>query len=190
MAVVDVDMYSEENDYYVVFHGIETNEQKNRIRDWVNALRGVSNQFSEYLFIHDLEDNEDEDFMEKSLVGTISIIPEGRYKGYTIEDVYNANGHYGLAEILLGVHKMESIPMEERKTIYQETVEYTIPLLKDQEISFEDFMSSYHAFVRQYTPGEGKTVEDWLKLPLSEQKYAYEEMVNKIIDRMYNSIKH
>ena len=190
MAVVDVDMYSDESDYYVVFHGIETNEQKNRIKDWVNALRGVSNQFSEYLFIHDLEENDEDDFMEKSLVGTISIIPEGRYKGYTIEDVYNANGHYGLAEILLGVHKMESISIEERKTIYRETVEYTIPLLKDQEIEFEDFLSAYKRFVLQYTPGEGKTVDDWLTLPQPEQKYAYDEMVNKIVERMYNSIKN
>lgn len=188
MAVVDVDMYSEENDYFVIFHSIETNEQKNRIRDWVNALRGVSNQFSEYLFIHDFEEN-DEEFMEKSMVGTFSIIPEGRYKGYTIEDVYNANGHYGLAEILLNIHKMGSVSDEEKKNIYQETIEYTIPLLKDQEIEFEDFIRAYKPFLRQYTPGEGKTVDDWLKLPPAEQTYAYNEMVNKIVDRMYNSVR-
>lgn len=189
MSVVDVDMFMEDQDYHVIFHHIETPEQRKRIKDWVNTLRGVSTSFSQYLFINDMDDDSDIDDGEINMAGTISIIPEGRYKGLTIEDAYNMSGHYSLAEILLNVKKMKSISPEEADSIYREAVEYTIPLLKDKEIEFEDFLAAYKPFLKNYVPGEGKPLEDWLLLPPAEQEIAYDEMVNKIIERMYKSIE-
>lgn len=191
MAVVDVDMYQDENDLFVVFHDVETKDLKDRIREWVNALRGVCTTFSDYIFLNDLdEDKEDKDpFEEPNMTGTISIIPEGRYRGNTIEDAYNMNGHYSLSEILLTVKKMQSITPEERETIYREAVEYTVPLLKERDIEFEDFLSAYKPFLKKYTPGEGKQYEDWLKLTPAEQEFAYEKMTNEIVGRMLKSIE-
>lgn len=189
MAVVDVEMYSEDNDYVVLFHNVTTDEQKNRIKDWVNTLRGVSTNFSEYLFINDIDmDNEDTN-KEESLAGSISIIPEGRYAGLTIEDAYNINGHYSLADILLNINKMKNATQEEKNSVYKETVEYAIPLIKDKDIDFEDFLDAYKPFIKQYTPGEGKELKDWLKLAPSEQEVAYDEIINKMVERMLNSLK-
>lgn len=189
MAVVDVDMYKEDQDYHVIFHHIETPEQRKRIKEWVNTLRGISTSFSEYLFINDMDEDPDTDDGDINMAGTISIIPEGRYRGLTIEDAYNINGHYSLAEILLNVKKMKSISEEEADSIYREAVEYTIPLLKEKDIEFEDFLAAYKPFLKQYVPGEGKPLEDWLLLTPGEQEIAYDEMVNKIIERMYKSIE-
>lgn len=189
MAVVDVDMYKEDQDYHVIFHHIETPEQRKRIKEWVNTLRGISTSFSEYLFINDMDEDPDTDDSDINMAGTISIIPEGRYRGLTIEDAYNINGHYSLAEILLNVKKMKSISEEEADSIYREAVEYTIPLLKEKDIEFEDFLAAYKPFLKQYVPGEGKPLEDWLLLTPGEQEIAYDEMVNKIIERMYKSIE-
>lgn len=189
MAVVDVDMYKEDQDYHVIFHHIETPEQRKRIKEWVNTLRGISTSFSEYLFINDMDEDPDTDDSDINMAGTISIIPEGRYRGLTIEDAYNINGHYSLSEILLNVKKMKSISEEEADSIYREAVEYTIPLLKEKDIEFEDFLAAYKPFLKQYVPGEGKPLEDWLLLTPGEQEIAYDEMVNKIIERMYKSIE-
>ncbi len=190
MAVVDVDMFMEENDYHVVFHNIETPEQKKRIKDWVNTLRGVSTTFSEYLFVNDMDDDSEKDEdNEMNIAGTLSIIPEGKYRGLTIEDAYNMNGHYSLADILINIKKMKSISPEEADAIYREAVEYTIPLLKEKDIEFEDFLAAYKPFLKQYVPGKGKKLEEWLLLSPAEQNIAYDEMVNKIIERMYKSIE-
>ncbi len=188
MAVIDVELYSENTDYFVVFHNIETESQKNRIKDWVNTLRGVSNSFSEYMFVKDIDEGDEYESRE-SMAGKLSIIPDGRYAGLTIEDAYNMNGHYSLAEILLNVKKMKNATPEELDSIYRETVEYTIPLLKEKEIEFEDFLAAYKPFLKNYVPGEGKTLDDWLELPPAEQDVAYDEMVNKIVERMYGSIQ-
>ena len=184
MAVVDVDLYQEEQDYYVVFHRIQSEGQKERIREWVDTLRGISTSFSEYMFINDMDKEEDE-----TMTGTLSIIPEGKYSGLTIDDAYNMNGHYSLSDILLNAKSMKSVTQEEAEHLYREAVEYTIPLLKDQEISFEDFLAAYKPFLKRYTPGEGKPLEDWLLLPQKEQAVAYEEMISKMIERMYKSIE-
>ena len=190
MAVVDVEMYSEEDNYFVVFHNIDTEEQKQRIKDWVNTLRGVSTNFSEYLFVNDI-DNDDTDPYEDgtALGGSNLIIPDGRYAGLTIEDAYNINGHYSLSNLLLTVHKMHNATEEEIGDLYKELVEYSIRLIKDKEIDFDDFIDAYRPFIKQYTPGEGKTIDDWLKMSTAERRVAYDEIVNKMIERMLNSIQ-
>jgi len=187
MAVVNVEMHSEGNDFFVVFHDIETEEQKNRIKDWVNTLRGVSTSFSEYMFVDDMDEECEED--EDDRTGTVSIIPDGKYAGSTIDDAYNMNGHYSLADILLNVKKMKNATPEELDAIYEEAVRYTIPLIRDKEIEFDDFIAAYKPFLKNYVPAEGKTVEDWLTLPPAEQDIAYDEMINKIVERMYKSIQ-
>ena len=187
MAVVNVEMHSEGNDFFVVFHDIETEEQKNRIKDWVNTLRGVSTSFSEYMFVDDMDEEREED--EDDRTGTVSIIPDGKYAGSTIDDAYNMNGHYSLADILLNVKKMKNATPEELDAIYEEAVRYTIPLIRDKEIEFDDFIAAYKPFLKNYVPAEGKTVEDWLTLPPAEQDVAYDEMINKIVERMIKSIQ-
>lgn len=189
MAVVNVEMHSEGNDFFVVFHDIETESQKNMIKDWVNTLRGVSTSFSTYMFVDDT-DEDDEEEKEDDRTGTMSIIPDGKYAGSTIDDAYNMNGHYSLADILINVKKMKNATPEELDAIYEEAVRYTIPLIRDKEIEFEDFIAAYKPFLKSYVPAEGKTVEDWLSLPEAEQNIAYDEMINKIVERMYKSIQN
>ena len=190
MAVVDVDLYTEETDVHVVFHGVEDDEQKSRIKDWVDTLRGVSDSFSKYMFVEDLDQvNDEEDMDYDESVGTQFIIPEGKYKGMTIDDVYNMYGHYSLSELMRSINKMESITPEERKQLYKEVIQYAVPLIRQKETSFEDFIDAYSAFLKDHVPAPGKTLKDWLKLPKEEQRIAYDAMADHIIERMLNSIR-
>lgn len=189
MSVVNVEMYSENTDIYVIFHNVQDEAQKGQIKHWVTTLQGISEQESKYMFVDDLDLSADDDYYDNTL-GMQSIIPEGKYRGMTVDDAYNMYGHHSLVELMLGINKMEKLTAEEKENLYREVILYAVRLLRQKEISFANFLDAYSVFLKkQLPPGEGKCLEDWLTLPMEEQKVAYDEMVDQIVERMMNSLK-
>ncbi len=190
MSVVNVEMYSEKTDIYVVFHDVEDEKQKEQIKEWVDNLRGISDSFSRYMFVEDLDkmDDDNEDDYDDS-IGTQSIIPEGKYKGMTIDDAYNMYGHYSLVEIMLSIRKMKSISKEENDSLYKEVILYAVRLIRQKETTFANFIDAYKVFLKDQLPQGGEKLEDWLKLPVEEQRVAYDALADQIVERMMNSLQ-
>ena len=180
MALYDVDIREEEDEVIVVFHGIENEEDKERIGKWVNRL---VNQ-------EDEDDGlEDEELFYDPSIGTRCIIPEGKYRGLTIEDAYNKHGHYALSRLLQDTLKMKFPSFDLNVELYKECVYFTIPYLRQKDIELSDFIQIYRQLLKEKTPGAGKEVEDWLEFDEAEQEFIYDQLVSDMVKRMKESVR-
>ena len=124
----------------------------------------------------------------EDMLGTRNLIPEGQYEGFTVSDVYAQNGHYSLAKLLLSIKKMKSMDPRALRTLYEEAIQFTIPLIRRKELDFEDFIAAYKPFLASYV-APGHTAEDWLQNPVEKQDILYDSLIDHITDRMKASIQ-
>lgn len=178
-----VDMYNEGADLHVVFHDVSLDELEN-IKNIIRAYKGLSNEFSEY-FDHHVDDDEEE---LDDTIGTQHIIPEGKYKGCTIQDAYNYHGHYSLSELLQTVHRMQSMPRETLGDLYKELVQFTLPRIQMKEITLLDFIKVYEPFLRKgFDIDKIKTA--YPTLDADSKTMLYDRIIGNITERMKKSIQ-
>lgn len=122
------------------------------------------------------------------MLGTRNLIPEGRYEGYTVSDVYAQNGHFSLSRLLLSIKKMKNMDIHALQALYEEAIQYTIPLIQRKELDFEDFIAAYKPFLMSYV-APGHTAEDWLQYPVEKQDILYDSLIDSITKRMQASIE-
>ena len=179
-----VEMYNEENDLHVVFHDLSSDEIEN-IKDIIRAFKGISNEYSEYF--NQTFDENDYDDMDDT-IGSQNIIPEGRYKGCTIQDAYNYHGHYSLSKLMQTVLRMKSKSKDYLKALYIETVQFALPRMQMKEISLIDFIKAYDPFIRKAFNIE-KIKSSVSTLTNEEKELLYDNIINNLTDRMKKSIE-
>lgn len=172
-------------EYNITIKNVFTANDRERIEHIIAAFNGMINEYTDY-FIYD--DPEIPDMETDNAVGTLNLIPEGCYEGMNIQEAYEENGHYALAYIMLKCNKMERISEEKKQMLMEETIQFAIPLIRRQEITFERFLKVYGKFLENKAPGKDKTVYDWLTVPEEEQKIAYNALVDNLTSRMESKI--
>ena len=177
-----VEMHNEANDLHVIFHDVSPDELEN-IKNIIRAYRGLSNEFSEY-FDHVSSDDEEID----ETIGTQHIIPEGKYKGCTIQDAYNYNGHYSLSKLLQTVFRMSSVSKDEIMSLYKEIVQFTVPRIQMKEISLQDFIKVYEPFLKKNFNLD-KIRREFQSLDAESKTLLYDRIIENITSRMKKSIE-
>jgi hypothetical protein len=180
-----VEMYNEEKDLHIVFHNVNEEEIES-IKDIIRAFKGISNEYSEYFNNSSYEESEYDSIDET--IGTQYIIPEGRYKGCTVQDAYNYHGHYSLSKLMQTILKMQSKPKEYLRQLFTETVMYALPRIQMKEIGLLDFIKAYEPFIRKsYDVDKIRKSID--SMQNEEINALYDSIVENITGRMSNSIK-
>ena len=180
----NVEMTLDGTDCRIVIHHVESDQDLDRITAILDAYRGALNEFSDYFcYFYD-----DDPYEPDSSIGSRNIIPEGPYKGYTLQDIYSLNGHYSLSALLQTVRKMKHPSPEKLADLYEEAIRFTVPLIRRKEIDLDDFIHAYKPFLKGKGPTPEGDVEDWLKVPPDQQAIAYNELVDNITRRMENSL--
>ncbi len=172
-------------DCHITIHNIDSESDMERVNAILAAFRGADNEYADYFcYFYD-----DDLYQPADSVGSQNIIPEGKYKGFTVQDIYAINGHYSLSLLLQTVYKMMSVPFEIRRALYEEAVHFTVPLIRRKEIDLDDFISAYKPFLKGKGPTPDGDVSDWLKVPPDQQAIAYNELVENITRRMEKSLQ-
>ena len=180
----DIEMTREGTDCRIVIHHIASEQDFQRIEAILDAYRSMPNDRSDcFCYFYD-----DDLYEPNSSIGTRNIIPEGPYEGYTLQDIYSLNGHYSLSRLLQTIRKMKSMSPEKQADLYEETIRYTIPLIRRKEIDLDDFIHAYKPFLKGKGPTPEGDVEDWLNVPSDQQEIAYTELVENMIRRMEKSL--
>lgn len=179
-----VEMYNEEDDLHVVFHNL-TEDEIESIKDIIRAFKGISNEYSEYF--NQTSDIDDCDEIDDT-IGSQNIIPEGKYKGCTIQDAYNYHGHYSLSKLMQTVLRMTSKSKDYLKALYIETVQFTLPRMQMKEISLLDFIKAYDPFIRKNFNVD-KIKSSINDLTKEEKDLLYDNIVANLVERMKKSIE-
>lgn len=180
-----VEMYNEEDDLHIIFHDVDADDLEN-IKNIIRAFKGISNEYSEY-FDHPLSyDDEEEEFDDT--IGTQNIIPEGKYKGCTIQDAYNYHGHYSLSKLLQNVLRMTTITKDKQKDLYKELVQFTLPRMQAKVISLKDFIKAYAPFLKKYFDLD-KINAQYDSLDAESRSALYDRILENITGRMKKSIE-
>lgn len=156
---------------------IDTEEKKEEAMALLDALKAGTDPVD--LFDDQLFDEGEEDIYYYKPEGFIHI-PDGEYKGYTVQDVYDMYGHQSLSKLLISIKKMHA-PKEELDNLYKEAILFSIPTIRRKEIGIEDFISAYKPFLKGDT-------DKYLALPPEQQEYAYDVIIGNIVGRMEKSI--
>ena len=179
-----VEMYNEEHDLHVIFHDLNPDELEN-IKNIIRALKGISNEYSE-LFDHPMSYDDDDEIDDT--IGTQNIIPEGKYRGCTIQDAYNYHGHYSLSKLLQTVMRMTTVAADKQRDIYRELVQFTIPRMEMKEISLKDFIKVYAPFLKKYFELD-KINAQYSSLDAESKTALYDRILENITGRMKKSIE-
>lgn len=187
MNANDVSSCEKDNVCYITIKNVRNENDRTRIRALVSAFLGVQNEYSDWF--DDIGEVDDTESTEENLIGTLNIVPEGKFIGHTVQDVYCLYGHESLVALLLQINKMTSIDQTKKNDLYRETVQFAIPVIRRKEVDLEGFAEAYAPFLVRKIDGVIGTVEDWLKQPEDRQDEIYDTIIDSIIERMEASLE-
>jgi len=127
--------------------------------------------------------------------GAKLIIPDGVFKGKTVQQAYDEQWIYALAYLLLNAKKLQGMTHEDQELLYRYTVLFTKGAFEEIEDSSDDvhdtfaaILEAFEVFLRKELKKIGKTAQELLALPEREMYMQMVDIIDGLIDRMVISI--